>query len=234
MRRFLNHIKGAAAAAATYDTTRIGTITGYDPGTCTVKVMIQPDEVETGWIPLLSPWVGNGWGMVCGPNIGDAVKVSFERGNLDTGVAELRFFNDVDRAPGASSGEFWLIHKSGSLLKFTNDGKVLLTSHSDLMATVGGNLSATVAGDATATVQGNLTATVTGTAKITAAAAQIVASSIQLCQALTDTLKALCTSVFATWATGHVHSGGTLSGGLTGVPTSAPPAGALTSVVTAE
>ncbi len=247
MKHAVNAMKIAARMANQPQIVRVGTITAYDDtGTGSVKVMIQPDAGETGWIPLLSPWIGNGWGMVCAPSIGDPVEVHFELGSTTAGFAGLRFFNDSQRAPPAPSGEFWLIHKSGSLLKFTNDGKVALISTSDLNATVGGNLNATVAGEINANaasasvtttgnaivqVGGNLTATVTGTAMITAAAAQIVSASIQLCAALTDALLGLCTSAFATWSAGHVHS---ISGGTTGTPTTAPPSNAVTSVLTAE
>ena len=43
--------------------TRQGTVTAYDPDNYAVKVQLQPTGEETGWIPLSSPWVGNGWGL---------------------------------------------------------------------------------------------------------------------------------------------------------------------------
>jgi uncharacterized protein (DUF2345 family) len=44
------------------------------------------------------------------------------------------------------SGEFWLVHQSGSFLKFTNDGKVSVNSASDLDLVSGGDVNVTSAG----------------------------------------------------------------------------------------
>lgn len=46
-----------------------------------------------------------------------------------------RFFTDVEQPPAAPSGEFWLVHKSGSFLKFHNDGTVELTANSTMKYT---------------------------------------------------------------------------------------------------
>jgi hypothetical protein len=40
--------------------TRMGIVDGYDPSHYAVKVRIQPEDRLTGWMPLASPWVGNG------------------------------------------------------------------------------------------------------------------------------------------------------------------------------
>lgn len=189
MRGLVNALKIAARMADQPQIVRVGTITAYDDtGTGAVKVMIQPNAGETGWIPLLSPWIGAGWGMVCAPSIGDPVEVHFELGSTSAGFAGLRFFNDSQRAPPAKSGEFWLVHKTGSALKFTNDGNVALVAANDLNVTVGGNLTASVTGNLTAEVGGNaqidvdgsitasagsLDATITGAAEITVPDLQI-------------------------------------------------------------
>jgi len=113
--------------------TRQGIISAYDPDNYAVKVQLQPTGEETGWIPLSSPWVGSGWGLAAGPMIGAVVEVEFDSGLMGAGMAVGQFFNDVDRSPGPPSGEFWLIHKSGSLLKFLNSGEVLLSSATKIM-----------------------------------------------------------------------------------------------------
>lgn len=177
MRELLNAQKSNAQQASQGRAeTRHGTITGYDPSTYAVKVQLQPDGTLTGWIPLKSAWVGNGWGMFAPPSIGDAVEVDFQEDDAGVGSVGLRFYNDVDRPLACPSGEFWLVHKSGSLLKFHNDGSVELVTNQDLNATVGqnanltvsGNAVANVTGDITATVQGKITATVQGKATIDA------------------------------------------------------------------
>lgn len=124
--RLLNLMRGAAMGqSATRAESRKGLISAYDPSNYAVKVQLMPEGAETGWLPLASPWVGNGWGIVAGPSIGDMVDVHFQEGSPDAGSASLRYYNDEDRPPGACpSGEFWLAHSSGSLLKFHNDGSV--------------------------------------------------------------------------------------------------------------
>ena len=106
---------------------RKGTITGYD-GRYSVKVMIQPDGFETGWIQLDALGVGNGWGVAVGPQIGDEVSVSFDSGDMNLGHVTARHFNDVSVPMAVPSGETWIVHQSGALLKFLNDGSVSLHS----------------------------------------------------------------------------------------------------------
>ena len=101
-----------------------GIVTSYDPGKYAVRLALQPEGNLTGWIPLLTVWVGNGWGITCPPSIGDLVEVTFLNGDIDSGVAGMRVFNDADVPPSTPSGEFWLVHKSGSLMKFHNDGSI--------------------------------------------------------------------------------------------------------------
>ncbi len=129
MKALMNAIAGRAMQATAGDTgMRQGIITAYDPDAYAVKVQLQPTGEETGWIPLQSPWAGNGWGLVTGPVIGAVVVIEPDSFNIGNGVAAGQLFNDVDRPPAVPSGEFWLVHQSGSLLKFTNDGQVLVSS----------------------------------------------------------------------------------------------------------
>ncbi|MBZ6386807.1 phage baseplate assembly protein V [Pantoea piersonii] len=133
MRAFLNVMAAAARQSVAGDSrTRQGIITAYDPGSYAVKVQLQPTGEETGWIPLSSPWVGNGWGLAAGPMTGAVVEVEFDSGLMGTGMAAGQFYNDIDRCPGPPAGEFWLIHQSGSLLKFMNSGEVLLHAREKL------------------------------------------------------------------------------------------------------
>lgn len=129
MRALLNAMAAQAQqSGAGQSGTRQGVITAYDPVNYAVKVQLQPTGEETGWIQLSSPWVGDGWGLAAGPMIGAAVEVEFDSGLMGAGMAAGQFFNDEDRCPGPPSGEFWLIHKSGSLLKFLNTGEVQVGS----------------------------------------------------------------------------------------------------------
>lgn len=131
MQHLLNSMR-ALAQQATQNraATRHGLVTSYDPNAYAVKVTLQPDNVVTGWIPLKSAWIGNGWGLFCPPSIGDAVEVDFQEDDGGVGSAGLRFFNDADRPLPCPSGEFWLVHKTGASIKSTNDGKLTLTDPS--------------------------------------------------------------------------------------------------------
>jgi phage baseplate assembly protein V len=157
--------------------TSVGLVTSYDPDNFAVRVQLQAEEILTGWLPLCSPWIGNGWGMFAAPSVGDMVEVCFFGGAIEAGFVVGRLFNDIDRPLSVPSGEFWLVHKTGTLLQFTTAGDVILTSARDLVATVGRNLTANVSGNidiacdgnAGVTVQGNATATVNGTASVTVA-----------------------------------------------------------------
>jgi phage baseplate assembly protein gpV len=149
--------------------THTGTVSSYDPASYSVKVLLHPDNIETNWLPLLCPWVGNGWGMFAPPSIGDMIEVAYVNNDPNTGIAALRFYNDINRPLPVPSGEFWLVHQSGSALKFHNDGSVEVISHTNLTATVGGALTATVGGALTANVTGSAAVTVGGTTSINSA-----------------------------------------------------------------
>jgi phage baseplate assembly protein V len=128
--------------------TRAGIVTGYNPNTYAVKVTLQPQGIQTSWIPLAASWVGNNWGMFAAPSIGDMVTVSFFDGGLESGYAELRLFNNEERPLPVPSGEFWLVHKSGAFFKLTNDGK---GSFSD-----GHGATVTLNGDGTITSEASI------------------------------------------------------------------------------
>lgn len=165
----------AQRAMADLASTRVGVITSYEPANFSVRVSLQPEGLITGWLPLCSPWIGNGWGMFAAPSVGDMVSVHFFGGDLEAGFVESRMFNDVDRPLSVPTAEFWLVHQTGSSLKFTNDGNVTLHTQADLVATVGGKLNATVMSDASVSVGGNATVNVTGNLSASAAAATLTA-----------------------------------------------------------
>ncbi len=119
-------------------TVRHGIISSYDHVNYCAKVILQPDGTETGWLPIKSIWSGNGWGLFAPVTPGDVVEVGFQEGSKEVGSIGERFFNDGIRPLDVQSGEFWLIHKNGSFLKLTNDGKLLLNTTVELDA---GNLA---------------------------------------------------------------------------------------------
>jgi uncharacterized protein involved in type VI secretion and phage assembly len=136
---------------------RIGIVDAYDPSHYAVKVRIQPENTLTGWVPVMSPWVGNGWGLFAGPSPGDVVEVDFQEGGKEAGFAGLRFFSTVTKPLPVPSGEYWLVHQSGAYVKLTNDGKLNLQDASGASLVLDNNGTATLT--ANLLVNGTITAT---------------------------------------------------------------------------
>lgn len=160
MKDFENAMAVAAQRAGDEkQSARHGVVDAYDPNTFSVKVRLQPSGVLSGWIPIKSLYVGNGWGLFAAPTIGDSVQIDCQEGGLDAGVMAGSFFNDVDRPLPVPSGEFWLQHQSGSFLKFKNNGDVEVNTARDLLATVGRDLTATAGRHTSVTATGNIAMT---------------------------------------------------------------------------
>jgi phage baseplate assembly protein V len=129
---------------------RCGLVTSFNPATMRAKVAIQPDGQITGWLPVLSQWVGVGWGIVAPLQPNDQVLVLAEENDAAHGVIVGRYFSDVDTPPqGAAAGELWMVHQTGSTFAMKADGSVLL-----ITATL--NIQAPGGGDATVNITGNL------------------------------------------------------------------------------
>ena len=125
MERLLNALKAHAGALdQTVGQPRFGVVSSVDPDSGCARVLLQPEAVLTGWLPVLSPWAGSGWGLVCPPLPGDQVLVIPQEGDAEHGVIVGRAFSDTQRPPAAPAGELWMVHQSGSFLKLQNDGSV--------------------------------------------------------------------------------------------------------------
>ncbi len=105
-------------------TVRIGIVSAYDPSNYSAKVRIQPEDAETGWVPITTPWSGAGWGMFCPPTPGDVVDVHFQEGGKLAGFVSLRHYGDQFRPLSVPAGEFWIVDKAGSYFKFLTGGIV--------------------------------------------------------------------------------------------------------------
>jgi uncharacterized protein involved in type VI secretion and phage assembly len=103
---------------------KFGTVASVDYQTSMARVQIQPDGVLSGWLPILSQWVGNGWGLVCPPNPGDQVLLIPQEGDIEQGIIIGRAFSNSQSSPNAPANEFWLVHQTGSFLKLCNDGTI--------------------------------------------------------------------------------------------------------------
>ena len=151
----------AQRAMASVVTSRVGSITSYDPNTFTARVQLQPDSEISGWMPVSSAWIGNGWGMFAPPNIGDLVDVVYINGDLQAGTIVARFYNQQNQPIAVPSGEFWLVHKSGAFFKLLNAGGLTLSDGKGATVTLNGDGTITSAASnwihtGNVTIDGNL------------------------------------------------------------------------------
>lgn len=139
---------------------RAGAISSYDPSTYMAKVVISPELVETGWLPIKAMGVGQQFGFYIGPNIGDQVLVAHLEDDFESGIVIGGLNDDGHQPPPVPSGEIWAVHGTQSLLKFLTNGDVALTSHNDLIVTAGNDLTVTAQNDINITTQDDVNLTV--------------------------------------------------------------------------
>jgi phage baseplate assembly protein gpV len=105
---------------------RHGIVTSYDPKHYLAKVTFQPEGQESGWLPIETGHIGQGYGIVIGlqpgqggvsaagvggqagsqsSNQGDQVIVRFQEGDFESGKIVQRVHSDQDTPPQAQSGE---------------------------------------------------------------------------------------------------------------------------------
>jgi phage baseplate assembly protein V len=128
----------ARRAQARHVSSLIGEVTSYDPNKFAAKVNLQPDNLLTGWLPVSSPWIGNGWGLFAPPNVGDLVEVVFVDGDLGAGTVIGRFWNSNELPLAVESGEFWLVHQRGGYFKLLNSGAVTFSDNNGAVLTLDG------------------------------------------------------------------------------------------------
>ncbi len=144
-------------------------VSSYNPKTYAVKVMLQPENVESNWMPLGTEAVGSSWGIAVGPQIGDMVVVVFPEGDFNSGVVMARLYSTQQLPPVVNSGEMVIQHSSGSFLKFNADGSITLNGAGNLNITapavnITGPVNVTGPITATGTIQAP---TVVGTTNVT-------------------------------------------------------------------
>jgi len=125
----IEHIKRVVSEfLAQFITTKYGQISAYNPNDYTVKVIVMPTMEETGFVPLSAPWVGNNFGAVFGPAIGDSVRLDFVDGRVEACLVGARFFNNSARPPVVQSGQAAIVDSKGSYVKLNNDGTVTISA----------------------------------------------------------------------------------------------------------
>jgi len=134
-------------ALAKHPGIKAATVTSYDSKTHRMKVKMQPDGVETGWMPVQTVHAGSGIGIVAGPAIGDQVIIGHIGGDIESPVHLGRLHSDNERPPEAQSGEVVIV-ASNYTLKFGKDGNLSISGSGDINITAGnlkltGNLQVT-------------------------------------------------------------------------------------------
>ncbi len=111
-----------------------GIVDTVDPDSMTCVVRYQPQNTLSPSLPISCVAVGRGYGVIAIPNVGDQVHISFENGNYQVGVVEGAIFDSTDAVPptGMEPGGYYLIHKSGSFIKMTQDGKLNVNGEVDI------------------------------------------------------------------------------------------------------
>src|SRR5258708_33869534 len=132
---------------------RHGLVTSYDPDKHLAKVTFQPEGQESGWLPIETGHIGNGFGIAIGltpgsgqsgdqgsgtgggsgggqqsgqKESGDQVIVRYQEGDIESGKIVQRVHSDKDKPPRVESGGMGFWHKNGAKIFFSKDGSLLL------------------------------------------------------------------------------------------------------------
>jgi hypothetical protein len=122
---------------ATRQIERHALVTSYDPDKHLAKVNFMPDGQGSGWLPIETGHMGDGFGILVGltpgkgkgdggDGDGDQVIVRFQEGDLESGKIVKVVHSDKDKPPKVESGEFLIKVKSGSFMKFDKDGQITI------------------------------------------------------------------------------------------------------------
>ena len=145
MRNWIEAIKLHSAVHATaIGQPRHGIVTSVDPVNHAVKVMIQPDNVESGWIPD-GVIAAAGLKIACPSEVGTQVLLVAVEGDAEHPVVVARLFDTVVTAPvspatsrAVQAGEVGIFLASGVYLHLTSNGIYLGGD-----VTINGSLSTT-------------------------------------------------------------------------------------------
>ena len=132
MRHVENHMAGRYAE-------RHGLVTSYDPKNYLAKVTYMPEGTESGWLPIETGHIGNGYGITMGlqpgnggnsqgstgnqdasgsssqssSQMGDQVVIRAQEGDFENFKIVSRVHSSQDMPPQTQSGEmiFWTVFK---------------------------------------------------------------------------------------------------------------------------
>jgi hypothetical protein len=93
---------------------RHGLVTSWDPDKHLAKVMFQPEQQESDWLPVEREHIGNNFGIAVGltpgdgKSTGDQVIVRYHSEDGDSGKITKVVHSDMDKPPKVESGEMVL------------------------------------------------------------------------------------------------------------------------------
>jgi phage baseplate assembly protein gpV len=153
-----NRMKGAGVAAVyQLGQNRWGTVTsvkktdsGYE-----AKVILQPEGITSGWLPVLSHSIGSGWGIVAPPIPGAQAFLGSDCGDGHHAVILGMAYSlatrppvppaDFNQAAGTpvDAGEIALVSKAGAVIRLCTDGSIHIKGdvRIDGSVTIQGNVS---------------------------------------------------------------------------------------------
>jgi phage baseplate assembly protein gpV len=122
-----------------------GIVSGVDPNRPAVKVRKQPEDVETGWLPILQQAAAGGWGVYTLPTLGMVAKIVPDSGIAGHWVVIGFAHNDRALPPKtpnsigsggvrstggvvATGGETVITHASGAFIRLTAGGAIILSA----------------------------------------------------------------------------------------------------------
>jgi phage baseplate assembly protein gpV len=112
-----------------------------------VKVMLEPYGVESDWLNIATPYIGNGYGFVFpAPEEGTLVYVLFPMGDIGKGTVISGIFNDYTQMPTVPNGTAGLYHKSGSSFFIAQDGSMKMSHPSGSSLSIGTDGLVTIKG----------------------------------------------------------------------------------------
>jgi hypothetical protein len=107
-------------------------VTSYDPDKHLAKVTFMPEGQESGWLPIETGHIGDGFGIAIGltpgdgKKTGDQVIVRYQEGDFESGKIVQRVHSDKEKPPKVESGEMVFWHEKGAKFFFAKDGSLTI------------------------------------------------------------------------------------------------------------
>jgi phage baseplate assembly protein gpV len=108
--------------------TRIGLVSSYDPTTYMVKVRLQPEDQETGWLRIMGSGAASGVGVFAPPPIGAQVVVHFQEGSGGSGIVGGTLHSDAQPPAAVPAGEVHIVTASGGVIRINAHGRINITA----------------------------------------------------------------------------------------------------------